>query len=567
MFVFLSYHQLVQSPISGMDHETLFACDQQAATIEDARNFVKYMTSPDLFEALDLSSVTPLEGHGNQANMRMHTTRLITDHMNRMINRVTATTGNEKEEEANEPKIRDVSTLYRTGDKMRTPKDEDRITTFGEQYRLHHAFNAIQKAELMRQLAPSEPITEKDLKREIITIRRDSDPNSMRILIENYVYVTYLCDKNRPHKRCRINLLDMAAKTLMFGTQYSQNKFSKIDFRTKHGSHLVFDSGVLVETGSTSPLLSAKLLEHSINVFRHVCGYHSIGIRERRCHNVVATASLTFGVCLELLRHRYHYVTYKKRVFAGAIVRIKDIDDSITTRPNGTTIFDDAMEYINYEKGRVKPEDEYNRKYNHIGSEAEQREQEIATEIIRQENGDVAAYELAYDESDILHVLRADKEKNVKALIFQRSVICVGSKSREDVVAACNMLYPVLESCRDSPENIRIERRLVNARNKKSAKKRKHDKDPITTEENEANRHAKKKKTTERITTKCRLCEFSEPTSNYTQVANRCNKSDSALMCDSCANCVCNECITRLDITDYINHDVPFLCPICILEQ
>lgn len=547
----------------GMDHETQFACDQQAATLDDAHNFVKYMASADLFASLDLSSMAPLEGRGNQANMRMHTTRLITDHMNTMISRVT---GAEEEEDGKSEPCRDVSTLYRTGNKMK-----QQITTFGEQYRLHHAYNATQKAELMRLLAPSEPITEKDLKREIITIRSESSPHRMRILIENYVYVTYLCDKNKPFKRCRINLLDMAAKTLMFGTQYSQNKFSKIDFRTKHGSHLVFDSGVLVETGSTSPLLSAKLLEHRMKVFRHVCGYHNIGIRERRCHNVVATASLSFGVCLELLKHRYPFITYKKSVFAGAIARMNDIDVSITARTNGTTIFDDIAEYTNYEKGRVKPEDEYNRKYNNIGSETEQREQEIAAEVIRQESGEIATYELAHDESDMLCVLRADKEKNIKNLIFQRSVICVGSKSREDVIASFTTLYPILESCRDTPENIKIEKRLINAqRAKLSNKKRKATMmTTTTTDESNESHPAKRTKletTTNNTQVTCRLCEFSEPMSNYGLVGNS-TKSANAVMCNSCAHCICNECINRLDIASVIDPSLQFLCPLCIIEQ
>ena len=45
-----------------------------------------------------------------------------------------------------------------------------------------------------------------------------------------------------------------------------------------------------------------------MNILRYVCGYHNVEIRERECHNVVATAILNFGLCPEMLKDRYPFV-------------------------------------------------------------------------------------------------------------------------------------------------------------------------------------------------------------------------------------------------------------------
>lgn len=578
------------------DHESLFTRDEQEATVEDSKLFVRYMASPELFDLLDMESIAPHEGKG--ANVRMHTTRLITDYMNEMANKALGVTLYEPSK---------VSTLLRQQQEAPIKKENemeegDDVHVFGEQYKGHHQYRDMVKADLMKHLSPSIPITEQDMVREIITIRHDTKPLHMKIRIENYVYVTYLSNTNDHRKRCKINLLDMASKTLMFGIQHSKNKFSKNDLRYRQGSHLIFESGVLVETGSTNPLLAAKLLEHTMNIFRYVCGYYNIGIWERRCHNVVATGSLNFGLCLELLKHRYPYVTYERKNFAGfsgAIICINDIDTwgntNGATVPRSsdqrTTIFDDLEDYINYEKNCVDFADEYNRKYNNIGSEAEQRERDLIQCNLTIPASASLQYEVLYDEFDISHVLRGNKEKNVKALVFPRGrVICVGNKSREGVIEAYSKLFPILESVRDSPENIKEEKR-INAmrrqnysRKKKpkeenehetpNPKKRKQKEKKENENDDEQPKKKKRKKTSDKkekdageegkrtgVTIQCRYCDMTEPYSNY-KVNMAITSSEKATLCDTCNNAVCHECVERLDCPSADLYQ-GFVCPDC----
>lgn len=499
------------------DHETTFACQEQEAAIRDAEHFVRYMASPELFDHLDMDHIEPLEGRGTDRNLHIHTTRLITNYMDDLANKAlgielykpsdTPTyikpTVKEEEEEGDEEEGRGGGEVH----------------VFGSQYAAHHQERQDVKANLMKHLVPSEPINEQDMIRETITIRHESKPLHIKIRIENYVYVTYLSNTNDPRKRCKINLLDMASKTLMFGIQHSKNKFSKNDLRYRWGSHLVFESGVLVETGSTNPLLAAKLLEHTMNIFRYVCGYYNIGIWERRCHNVVATGSLNFGICPDLLKDRYPYVTYEKKNFAGVIICINDIDAwGIHNNNNNnnntsnhrqrdeaveTTIFDDLNEFVKYYKNTLDHADDYNRKYNNIGSEAEQRERDLIQCNLAVPTLSSTPYEVMYDEFDITHVLRGNKEKNVKALVFPRGrVICVGNKSREGVIEAYTKLFSILESVRDTPENIKEEKRIINMRRYNYARKVKKDENddgaPPTRkrkkDKTESERHKRKRK-------------------------------------------------------------------------
>ena len=466
-----------------MDHETRFAVDQQRATVDDAREFVRHMASPDLFDTLDMDSIMAAEGNASKSNLRMHTTRLITEHSQRMMNKILGAELYSEEE---------ISSLYRQAKRQRIDDSDEQkaekeaIHTFGEQYKAFREYERMNKEKLMCALAPSEPITDADIDREIITIRTAGSPFRMKIRIDNYVFVTYLCNKGDTNKRCKINLLDMAAKTQMFGIQHSKNKFSKNDLRYRWGSHLIFESGVLVETGSTNPLLAAKLLEHTMNIFRTVCGYHDIGIWERRCDNVVATMSLDFDLRLELLKNRYPYVTYEKDDFAGAIIRINEIDmyggatpTTDTTDSLTSTIFDNTEEYINHERQRTNIAEEYNRKYNDIGSEADQRERDMIQRVLSSSGTN---YEAINDDFDISNILRNPKEKNVKALVFPYGrVICVGNKSREGVIESYTKLYPILLSVRDTPENLKEEARIIRLRRQNVSRKR-HPTTPATTD-------------------------------------------------------------------------------------
>lgn len=524
-----------------MDHESEFSTKEQAKTIRDAKEFVKYMASPDLYNLLDMDSTVPLEGFGTDRNLRMHTTRMITEHINEMINKTLGIDLYEKE---------DVSSCY---------GDDDNSEPFESRYTEFHRRASETKKNFATQLLPAKPITEQDLKREIHTIRYEGSQLRMKILIENYVYVTYLSDNSADPKPYKFNLLDMQAKTLQFGTQHSKNKFSKNDLRYRWGSHLIFSMGILVETGSTSPVIAAKLLEHTLNVFEKECDYKNIMIRERKCHNVVATGILNDGICLELLKKRYPYVKYDKGKFLGAIIRIADIVDN----HNG------LQDFTNYERegGYNDPEDEYDRLYNNRTSEKD------AARL----NGDDGEYEVDYDVFDLYNkkassssTTTTPKEKKVTALVFNvGQAICVGNTSRKGVLASFHLLYPILESCRATPENMKLEKQIIQAKrykytkkqekksNKKRARQEHNDGDECVKkraspehddDDDDDEREAKKRRVEEEFIP-CVSCEFKAKRNDFEVVHNNI-VSPGAMLCVDCEHCVCDACYRE----NYVDH-------------
>lgn len=525
-----------------MDHESEFSTKEQAKTIRDAKEFVKYMASPDLYSLLDIGSTVPLEGFGNDRNLRMHTTRLLTEYTNEMINKALGIDLYKKE---------DISSCYGGDD------DDDDSEPFESRYVEFHARASETKKKFATQLLPTKPITEQDLKREIITIKYVGSQLRMKILIENYVYVTYLCDNSDEQKPYKFNLLDMQAKTLQFGTQHSKNKFSKNDLRYRWGSHLIFSMGILVETGSTSPVIAAKLLEHTLNVFEKECDYKNIMFKERKCHNVVATGIINDNICLELLKKRYPYVKYDKGKFLGAIIRIADIVDN----HNG------LQDFTNFERegGYNDPEDEYDRLYNNRTSEKD------ATRL----NGDDGEYEVDYDVFDLYNKKASSsstttpKEKKVTALVFNvGQAICVGNTSRKGVIASFQLLYPILESCRATPENMKLEKQIIQAKRYKYTKKqekKKSNKKRARQENNDGDECVKKRRTEEEFIP-CVGCEFKAKRNDFEVVHNNIVSPD-AKLCVDCEHCVCNACYKE----DYADHpeytsSKEFVCLNCLVS-
>src|ERR1019366_10660452 len=85
------------------------------------------------------------------------------------------------------------------------------------------------------------------------------------------------------------------------------------------------------------------------------CGMNSIGIKDRRCQNVVATGSLNFSICLNVLKYKYPYVVYNKSHFAGAVNKIADIKPLFTNSSGQTYGYNsrldgDMDDFIYYER-------------------------------------------------------------------------------------------------------------------------------------------------------------------------------------------------------------------------
>src|SRR5277367_738604 len=69
------------------NRELDFTLKEQKETRRDAINFVKYLCSEELFNNLDMNSIDNLEGHGDESDLRMETTRIITNHIYDVTNK------------------------------------------------------------------------------------------------------------------------------------------------------------------------------------------------------------------------------------------------------------------------------------------------------------------------------------------------------------------------------------------------------------------------------------------------------------------------------------------------
>ena len=361
-------------------------------------------------------------------------------------------------------------------------EEVERKAKFLEKYNHEYQEKEKHDIEKLKYYLPVEPITEKDLEREIITIRynKKSSKSVLRILIENYVYVTYLFNKHT-RELYKFNLLDMGTRCIPYGIQGTTTKFAKNDIRYLHGgSNLIFTSSVVVETGSTNPVIASKLLEHTINILRNECGMNSIAIKDRRCQNVVATGSLNFAICLNVLKYTFPYVVYNKSHFAGAVIKIVDIKPLLSTKNGGGSSFnynsrteDDIDDFIYYEKDEdlmkgVIPEHLVKSNDNHQKSSSYTSSSTNHENIQSNEEGggskaSTSSTGVVYEDDVDGDIFTQDeKEDHVAALVFpQGQVICVGSNSRDCVIRSYVKLYQILEHCRDTPENLRLERQLL----------------------------------------------------------------------------------------------------------
>jgi TATA-box binding protein (TBP) (component of TFIID and TFIIIB) len=212
------------------------------------------------------------------------------------------------------------------------------------------------------------------------------NPN-LFITIENYVFTTYLVHKNT-NIMYKLPLQLLCSKLLHMGCQHNLQKFAKVVFRYRPpfcASHLTFQSGVVVATGSPSIEVAKATIKFTVQKFRQDANLLDITIGKIICQNIVATGHLKFKLCLFLLAARYgSYVTYDKESFAGAIIRHPDLE-----------------------------------------------------------------------------------ETKVTMLAFAAgSIICVGSKSEKVLKKAYKIVYPLFEACRDSEENIKIDKQLEEKRKK-----------------------------------------------------------------------------------------------------
>lgn len=353
-------------------------------------------------------------------------------------------------------------------------------------------------------------------------LRIENDDAYVDVMIENYVYVSYFCNRN-DGSRYRLALRELAIRILGYGIQYSKNKFTKLTIKYLNGpSHYFFGSGVLVESGTYSDAIAYKTHHHSMRILKEYCHYDSICVKKRKCQNIVAKGTLPFGLCLVLLKHKYPgLVHYNCEDFAGAIIRPGNMDDEMhdkgskrrhrVNRKSTKTITEgyDAYSDDEDEDGEDEEDDEsssftkttsssgksegddssssyeYFSKSEYAGKTCHpdfdynmiDKEERRRNEALLQKIEDESLYRVLekkplrqkellqmHNAADLddYQVTALTRKKKVTILAFLKGcIICAGSKEDKEVKKVYSKVLPMLYSCRDSDENKAAEAELI----------------------------------------------------------------------------------------------------------
>lgn len=327
-------------------------------------------------------------------------------------------------------------------------------------------------------------ITDDDRKR--TAYRVEVGTTHIDIVVENYVYASYFCNRHTgaPYP---LGLRELAIKMLPYGIQYSKNKFTKVTLKYLNGpSHYFFGKGVLVESGTYGNAIGYKCHHNSMRILRETCLYDSVCVKKRRCQNIVAKGTLPFGLCIELLKHRYpNYVQYDKTKFAGAIIRLNDVDadrsrhrrhnsSSSSSHSDETDSSDDdddeydssssssssSYEYYErmpYEEKTCHEDFDYNvlvdRETRKRNEALLRKKEEHVWEKKPLRHKDMVQLHNP-DELDDYQVEALTQKKNETILVFSGGrIICAGCRSDAAVCKSFDKVMPMLENCQDSEMN------------------------------------------------------------------------------------------------------------------
>lgn len=364
--------------------------------------------------------------------------------------------------------------------------------------------------------SPEDVIDDEERKRIKFTVACTKSNVEVEVMVENHVYVTYFRNKYTKEDYT-LNLSELAINLLRYGVQYSDNKFTKVTLKYSYGpSHYFFRSGAMVESGTYNPIIARKTHNMSMKLLREECGLDNIEIKERKCHNIVAKGTLTFGVRLLLLAQQYPTVVqYDDESFDGAIIRLNKIatfrkqhqkhtkprkihkkkcriDSSfLNTRSLSSSSRssssssgsdnnddhdddDDAIDSTSSsgEYEYLEKVDSDDRRYNQNFEYFEVDETELAEK--RRESESQSIYKMVQKKplkkKDLLqmHPNAFDlnqyerealmKKKNVTLLIFETGrIICAGCRSTRNVLKAIGIVTPMVAAARDTPHNQKLE--------------------------------------------------------------------------------------------------------------
>jgi len=329
--------------------------------------------------------------------------------------------------------------------------------------------------------------------KEAFVVKSDSSDMELSFDVQNYVFVVRLGNRHdtMTGQPFGFNLPHLATCMLPYYVEYSRKKFAKVNLRYMNGgSHLIYGSAIIVETGSDDTMTSRALLRNTMRILRHDCGYSGLIIKRRICYNIVATGNVNCGLCLNVLRHHFRAASEKKKNFSGVIIKLEDVERHFANRSYydgalaAATIDvdsdDDGGEYA-YHPDYVDEEvadraliDTINDEVGGCNSSDTPVDVKIKMEPGVEEDERIALIdeyvEAATSSMDFVADATGstvDKKttaatENGTFLIFKEGqIICTGCKSKKRLLAAYQKIYRLLLLCRETPENAELEKTLM----------------------------------------------------------------------------------------------------------
>lgn len=301
--------------------------------------------------------------------------------------------------------------------------------------------------------------------------------------ITNSVHCTRLID-TRTGLPYRLPLNMLARELAPLGAQYTTQRFAKIVIRygpKLRVTQLCFATGNVLEAGKVAFDTKRALLYALVDMMR-AAGLTTIGVGTRACQNLVSTGMLTFGLRLRLLQMRHsdgNHVVYDPDLFPGAIIRHPLLIDllaedeeeenknvhgaidsdagdiaSSTALPSYTS---NGTSYV-YPGPRDCNDDEV--LDNPEAARAATEYARAVMERLGADTNDTQRVQAIADE-----VLSAQAKKNIVALAFEVGCVIIGgTKNVRMLRRAHAIVFEMLTTCRDTPENRALETALLRER-------------------------------------------------------------------------------------------------------
>ncbi len=341
----------------------------------------------------------------------------------------------------------------------------------------HKAVGEVKKTRPMVVTKEEDRVTLDDRKRTSFSV--EVTGVVMEVVIENYVFSSYLCNaKGEPY---RLSLKKIAALLLAYGIQFSKNKFTKITIKYVDGpSHYLFKSGVIVESGTYGNAISYKCHHLTMRILSECCLNEHIYVKKRRCQNIVAKGTLPFAIRIELLAARYpDCVKYEKARFAGAIIRLNDIDadeeeddySCVSSWGNSESDSDSSSSYEYFE--RMPYEEKTCHEDFDYEVQIDKKTRKANEDLLRKREEGRPVEKKPMRHRDLLHLHNPDdlndyqiealsQKKNETILVFMGGrTICAGCRKDAAVKKAFDKVIPMLESCQDNEVNRQAEQDAI----------------------------------------------------------------------------------------------------------